>query len=77
MKEKPFVSSIDDKKDFIHEIRIIIQILSSTYFYLHYHICNNKLQMYLRIDGKQSYRRDAKSECQVNVNSTGVLFIYL
>jgi hypothetical protein len=33
--------------------------------------------MYLRINGKQKYRRDAKSECQVSVNSTGVLFIYL
>jgi hypothetical protein len=32
MKEEPFVSSIDDKKKFEHEIRIIIQILSSTYF---------------------------------------------
>jgi hypothetical protein len=33
--------------------------------------------MYLRIVEKQRYRRDAKSECQVSVNSTGVLFIYL
>jgi hypothetical protein len=32
MKKKPFVSSIDDKKEFVHEIRTIIQILSSTYF---------------------------------------------
>jgi hypothetical protein len=30
--------------------------------------------MYLRIDGKQRYRRDAKSECQVRV-STVHLFI--
>jgi hypothetical protein len=43
MKEKPFVSSIDDKKEFMHEIRIIIQILSSIHFYFHYHICNNNL----------------------------------
>jgi hypothetical protein len=33
--------------------------------------------MYLRFDGEQKYKRDAKSECQVSVNSTGVLFIYL
>jgi hypothetical protein len=33
--------------------------------------------MYLRIDEKQRYRRDAKSECQASVNSMGVLFIYL
>jgi hypothetical protein len=77
MKEKPFISSIDDNKEFIHKIRIIIQILSPTHFYLHYHICNNELEMYLRIDGKQRYMRDAKSECQVSVNSTRVLFIYL
>jgi hypothetical protein len=33
--------------------------------------------MYLQFGGKEEYRRDAKSECQVSVNSTGVLFIYL
>jgi hypothetical protein len=33
--------------------------------------------MYLRFEGKQGYKCDAKSECQVSVNSTGVLFIYL
>jgi hypothetical protein len=33
--------------------------------------------MYLRIDGKQRYKREVKSECQVSMNSTGVLFIYL
>jgi hypothetical protein len=43
MKEKTFVSSIDDKEECVYEIRIIIQILPSTYFYFHYHIHNNKL----------------------------------
>jgi hypothetical protein len=33
MKEKTFVSSIDDKEEFVYEIQIIIQILSSIYFY--------------------------------------------
>jgi hypothetical protein len=33
MKEKTFVSSIDNEEEYIYEIRIIIQILSSTYFY--------------------------------------------
>jgi hypothetical protein len=33
--------------------------------------------MYFRFEGKQGYKRDAKSECQVSVNSMGVLFIYL
>jgi hypothetical protein len=32
---------------------------------------------YLRLDRKQRYQRDAKAKCQVSVNSTGVLFIYL
>jgi hypothetical protein len=33
MKEESFVSSTDDEEEYIHEIRIIMQILSSTYFY--------------------------------------------
>jgi hypothetical protein len=33
MKEKTFVSSIDDEEECMYEIQIIIQILSSTYFY--------------------------------------------
>jgi hypothetical protein len=33
--------------------------------------------MYLWFEGKQGYKRDAKSECPVSVSSTGVLFIYL
>jgi hypothetical protein len=33
--------------------------------------------MYLRLEGKQGYKRDAKVKCQVSVNSTGTLFIYL
>jgi hypothetical protein len=36
MKEKTFVTSIDNKEEYMYEIRIIIQILPSTYFYLHY-----------------------------------------
>jgi hypothetical protein len=33
--------------------------------------------MYLQFEGKQEYKRDAKSECQVSVNSIGILFTYL
>jgi hypothetical protein len=33
MKEETFVTSTDDEEEYIHEIRIIIQILSSTYFH--------------------------------------------
>jgi hypothetical protein len=33
--------------------------------------------MYLRFDESKGTRRDAKSEYQVSVNSTGALFIYL
>jgi hypothetical protein len=33
MKEETFVSSTDDEEEYIYEIRILIQILSSTYFY--------------------------------------------
>jgi hypothetical protein len=43
MKEKTFVTSIDNKEEYTYEIQIIIQILSSTYFYLHYQIHNDKL----------------------------------
>jgi hypothetical protein len=30
------------------------------YFYLCYYINNNKLQMYLRFEGKQGYKREAR-----------------
>jgi hypothetical protein len=33
MKEETFVSSTDDEEEYIHEIRIIIQILLSTYLF--------------------------------------------
>jgi hypothetical protein len=33
MKEETFVSSTDDEGEYIYEIRIIIPILLSTYFY--------------------------------------------
>jgi hypothetical protein len=33
--------------------------------------------MYLRLEGKQGYKREARVKCQVSVHSTGVLFIYL
>jgi hypothetical protein len=33
--------------------------------------------MYLWFEGKQRYKRDARGECQVSVNNTGILFIYL
>jgi hypothetical protein len=35
-----------------------------TYFYLRYCINNNKLQMYLRLEGKQGYKRDAKANAK-------------
>jgi hypothetical protein len=35
-------------------------MLLSTYFYLRYYIDNNKLWMYLRLEGKQGYKRDTK-----------------
>jgi hypothetical protein len=43
---------------------------------------DNKLQMYLRLEEKQKYRREAKTNAQCvitgkHVNSTGVLFTYL
>jgi hypothetical protein len=43
---------------------------------------DNKLQMYLRLEGKQKYQREAKTNAQCaitgeHVNSTGVLFTYL
>jgi hypothetical protein len=71
------MSTINNEEKFIYKIGKIIKTLSSTPFYFHYHIHNNKLQMYLRFDGNLRYRRDAKCECQVSVNNTGVLFIYL
>jgi hypothetical protein len=43
MKEKTFVTLIDNEEEYMYEIRIITQILSSTYFYLHYQIHNDKL----------------------------------
>jgi hypothetical protein len=33
--------------------------------------------MYLRLEGRCKYKRDAKVKCQVSVNSTGALFTYL
>jgi hypothetical protein len=33
MKEETFVNLMNDEEEYIYEIRIIIQILSSTYFY--------------------------------------------
>jgi hypothetical protein len=49
-----------------------------------FHYCNNEneLQMYLRLEGKQKYQREAKTNAQYvitekHVHSTGVLFTYL
>ena len=36
-----------------------------------------ELQMYLQLEGDDSTSVTQKSECQVSVNSTGVLFTYL
>jgi hypothetical protein len=51
-------------------------------FLFHYSKNDNKLQMYLRLEGKQKYQREAKTNAQCvitgeQVNSTGVLFTYL
>jgi hypothetical protein len=53
-------------------VNIIINILL---IYITY-VDKNKLQVYLRLEGRkvQVWR---KSECQVSVNSTGILFTYL
>jgi hypothetical protein len=37
------MTSIDNKEEYMYEIQIITQILSSTYLYLHYQIHNDKL----------------------------------
>jgi hypothetical protein len=49
-----------------------------------FHYCRNdsKLQIYLQLEEKQKYQRDAKTNVQCvstkeRVNSTGVLFTYL
>jgi hypothetical protein len=49
-----------------------------------FHYCKNdsKLEMYLQLEGKQKYQREAKTNAQCaitgeHVNSTGVLFTYL
>jgi hypothetical protein len=51
-------------------------------FLFHYCKNDNELQMYLRLEGKQKYQREAKTNVQYvitgkHVNSTGVLFTYL
>jgi hypothetical protein len=51
-------------------------------FLFHYCRNDNKLQIYLRLEGKQKYQREAKANAQCvitgeRVNNTGVLFTYL
>jgi hypothetical protein len=49
-------------------------------FLFHYCKNDNKLQMYLRLEGKQKYQRETNAQCVItgkHVNSTGVLFTYL
>jgi hypothetical protein len=51
-------------------------------FLFHYCKNDNKLQMYLWLEGKQKYQHEAKTnaQCEItgeHVNSTGVLFTYL
>jgi hypothetical protein len=69
------------KKD-SYKVRDIIKtfniIINSFLFYF-----NGKIEMIINYkctfglkEGKK-YKRDAKAECQVSMNSTGVLFIYL
>jgi hypothetical protein len=56
-------------------------IIINSYLF-HYCRNDNELQMYLRLEEKQKYQRDAKTngQCVItgeHVNSTGVLFTYL
>jgi hypothetical protein len=58
----------------------MIIIINSFLFY--YCKNDNKLQIYLRLEGKQKYQREAKTNAQCvitgeSVNSTRVLFTYL
>ena len=51
-------------------------------FLFHYCKNDNKLQIYIWLEGKQKYQREAKTNAQYtitgeHVNSTGVLFTYL
>jgi hypothetical protein len=51
-------------------------------FLFYYCKNDNELQMYLRLEGKQKYQREAKTNAQYvitekRVNSTWVLFTYL
>jgi hypothetical protein len=51
-------------------------------FLFHYCKNDNKLQMYLRLEGKQKYQRETKTNAQCvitgeHMNSTGVMFTYL
>jgi hypothetical protein len=51
-------------------------------FLFHYYKNDNTIQMYLRLEGKQKYQREVKTNTQCvitgkHVNSIGVLFTYL
>jgi hypothetical protein len=51
-------------------------------FLFHYCKNDNKLQMYLRLEGNQKYQRETKTNAQCaitgeHVNNIGVLFTYL
>jgi hypothetical protein len=51
-------------------------------FLFHYYKNDNTIQMYLRLEGKQKYQREVKTNTQCvitgeRVNSTGGLFTYL
>jgi hypothetical protein len=57
-------------------------IIINNSFLFYYCRNDNNLQMYLRLEGKQKYQREAKTNAQCvitgeHVNSTGVLFTYL
>jgi hypothetical protein len=43
MKEDTFVSSTDNNEEHMYEIQLIIQMLSSTHYYIRYQIHNDKL----------------------------------
>jgi hypothetical protein len=57
-------------------------IIITNSFLFHYCKNDNELQIYLRLEGKRKYQREAKANAQCaitgkHVNSTGVLFTYL
>jgi hypothetical protein len=55
---------------------IIVNIITNLFLIFITCLNKDKLQMYLRLEGKK-YRRDAEVNAKTSVNSTGILFTYL